>query len=235
LVGRPNAGKSSLLNALAAGTGALVSDQPGTTRDYLTAELNLDGLRCTLVDTAGVEPIPSDAEGAQDPAAGPRRAAERLSSRQTELAHVEILCLDSTRAANPWERARLAARSAQRLLVATKIDLGRPVDLPPGAIETSSVTGEGIDTLRVRLREAVLTAAAADSEMVAGTAVRCRESLRLAAECLDRARRLVQDALGEELVAAELRVALDELGKVVGAVYTDDVLERIFSRFCIGK
>ncbi len=71
--------------------------------------------------------------------------------------------------------------------------------------------------------------------MVAGTAVRCRESLRLAAESLHRARQVLANGGGEELVAAELRVALDDLGQVVGAVYTEDVLERVFSRFCVGK
>ena len=71
--------------------------------------------------------------------------------------------------------------------------------------------------------------------MVVGTAVRCGESLRLAAASLDRAREAVAAGLGEELIAAEVRVALNELGKVAGAVYSDDVLDRIFSRFCIGK
>jgi tRNA modification GTPase len=71
--------------------------------------------------------------------------------------------------------------------------------------------------------------------VVTDTAIRCRESLRLASESIGRARELVAERLGEELVAHELRVALDELGKIVGAVYTEDVLDRIFSRFCIGK
>jgi tRNA modification GTPase len=102
-------------------------------------------------------------------------------------------------------------------------------------VPTSSVTGEGIDTLRDELRRAVLSAGACGGEVVAGTAVRCRESLRLAAASLRRARQIARRGTGEELLAAEVRVALSELGKVVGAVYTDDVLERIFSRFCIGK
>ncbi|MHC4176793.1 MAG: tRNA modification GTPase, partial [Planctomycetota bacterium] len=80
-----------------------------------------------------------------------------------------------------------------------------------------------------------LTAGACGAKAVAGTAVRCRESLRLAGESLERARRIVRGGNDEELVAAEVRVALDELGQVVGTVYTDDVLDRIFSRFCIGK
>jgi tRNA modification GTPase len=105
----------------------------------------------------------------------------------------------------------------------------------PRSIATSSLTGEGIDALRAGLRDAVLTLGASGGDMVPSTAVRCGESLRLAADSLDRARKLVDRRMGEELVAAEIRVALDELGKVVGAVYTDDVLDRVFSRFCIGK
>ncbi len=84
------------------------------------------------------------------------------------------------------------------------------------------------------MREKALAAGGGRGEVVAGTAARCGESLRLAGECLGRARR-VASAGQEELAAAEMRVALEELGKVVGAVYTDDVLDRIFSRFCVGK
>ena len=85
------------------------------------------------------------------------------------------------------------------------------------------------------LRRAALAATGSGLGAVAGTAIRCRESLRLAAECLGRAQGLVQQRSGDELGATEVRVALEELGKVVGAVYTDDLLDRVFSRFCIGK
>ena len=245
LVGWPNTGKSSLFNALAGHVGALVSHHPGTTRDYLTHEMELDGAKCLLVDTAGVEPVP----------AGPdldlRQAAQAASRRQSRAAHLHVLCIDSTRPLNRWEREQLAADAAGRLPVLTKIDLGqkgdrsnlceapsgpfRQIGPVPFLIATSSLTGEGIDILRDRLRDAILTAGACGGGVVAGTAVRCGESLRLAAGSLARARRIVHGNLGEELVAAEIRVALEELGRVVGAVYTDDILDRIFSRFCIGK
>jgi len=272
LVGWPNTGKSSLFNALAGHVGALVSHHPGTTRDYLTHELELDGARCLLIDTAGVEPVPAGAD------LDLRHAAQAASRRQSRAAHLNVLCIDSTRPLNRWEREQLAADAAGRLVVLTKIDLvqkgdrsnsperpaGRlepiPKPLTPGPsprkrgegrtfwnrhltqigpvpflVATSSLTGEGIGVLRERLRDAVLTAGASGGGVVAGTAVRCGESLRLAADSLSRARRLVHDNLGEELVAAEIRVALEELGKVVGAVYTDEILDRVFSRFCIGK
>jgi len=229
LVGWPNTGKSSLFNALARKTGALVTDHPGTTRDYLTSELDLDGAKCLLVDTAGIEPEPSG------PDADLREAVQAASSRQSRAAHLRILCVDSSRPLNPWEREQLAADAANRLLVLTKVDLGRETDFTGRAIATSSLTGEGIDALRDRLRDAAVAALASGGDVVASTAVRCGESVRLAAASLGRARQIVDRDAGEELVAAEVRLALDELGKVVGAVYTDDILDRIFSRFCIGK
>ena len=254
IVGWPNTGKSSLFNALAGRTGALVSEHPGTTRDYLTAELDLDGAKCVLVDTAGIEPSPGGAD------VDLRRAARAVAREQSRTADLRVFCLDSTRPLNPWERGQLAVDAAGRLVVLTKIDLeeekrdrsnflGQPAINPRSgpasaeirpvpffrAIATSSLTGEGIDALRGRLREAVLALGASGGDVVPSTAVRCGESLRLASESLQRARATLRDDLGEELVAAEVRIALEKLGKVVGAVYTEDILDRVFSRFCIGK
>ncbi len=233
LVGWPNTGKSSLFNALSGRIGALVSDHPGTTRDYLTTELDLGVVECLLVDTAGVEPDPWQPDPAR-PADELRQAVQAASAGQTRTAQVRVLCLDSSRPLNGWEHDRLASEPAGRMVALTKADLPPRTDFSGRAIATSSLTGEGIDVLRSRLRDAILAAQAPEGDVVAGTAVRCRESLRLAAESIGRARRLAR-ADGEELVAAEIRVALAELGQVVGAVYTDDVLDRIFSRFCIGK
>jgi tRNA modification GTPase len=97
------------------------------------------------------------------------------------------------------------------------------------------VTGLGIDKLKEAIRGAAVRVVGPQTDVVVGTAVRCGESLRLTAQSLRRASDAVQANLGEELVATEIRVALTELGKVAGTVYTEDVLDRIFSRFCIGK
>ena len=233
LLGQPNTGKSSLFNALARKAGALVSKHPGTTRDYLTATLDLDGVKLQLIDTAGVRPKPPDKDSAH---AELEQAAQSKTLDQSRRADVEVLCLDATRAPNDWEQAQLAhAPRGQRVIVTTKVDMASSEHLAEIGLATSSVTDEGIDALREALRDAVLTAGAGGSHVVAGTAIRCRESLRLAAECLDRAGRIVESEAGEELVAAEIRVGLEEIGKVAGAVYTEDLLDRIFSRFCIGK
>jgi tRNA modification GTPase len=249
LVGPPNAGKSSLFNALAGRQGAIVSDIAGTTRDYLTAELDLDGVKCELIDTAGIEDVPM-----HDGTDAVKAAAQQMSQDQFRTAHVRIECAEATGAGVPalagdCEQHQIN-QELQRIFVLTKCDrpyagLSSLTDAErqdaecqagkPDVLRTSAVTGEGIRELKSAIRAAVLRASMPQSEVVAGTAVRCGESLRLAAASLERARAAVSDGLGEELIATEVRVALHELGKVAGAIYTEDVLDRIFSRFCIGK
>ncbi len=224
LVGAPNAGKSSLFNVLAGDASALVSDSPGTTRDYLTARVELAGLDCELIDTAGAEPAKVEHSLAA--------AAQAMTRQQHQQAQVRLLCLDASRPLTAWEQDQLAAPESQ-LVVLTKTDLPRRTDLLQRAVETSSRTGHGLDELRAAI--AAFAAAQEETGVVAGTAARCGESLRLAADTLATACALAEADSGEELVAAEIRFALEQLGKVVGAVYTDDVLDRIFSRFCIGK
>src|SRR5262249_37999861 len=102
-----------------------------------------------------------------------------------------------------------------------------------GIVWTSSVTGQGLDQLRATV--AAKLSARLNGEVVPATALRCRDSLSRAKTAIDRARHAAAASAGEEFIAAELWLALDELGQVVGAVYTDDMLDRLFSRFCIGK
>jgi tRNA modification GTPase len=228
LVGRPNTGKSSLFNALAGDSAAIVSEQPGTTRDYLVAELDLDGVKCRLIDTAGTW-----GEGREEWGDEIAAAADSAAAAQRREAHLEVLCLDSTRPLDDRERRELAAADIEQIVVLTKCDVVRRTDLAQAALETSSFLGQGIAELRDQLRRRAL-AAKTGGEVVAGTAVRSADSLRLAGESLRRARH-VAAACQEELAAAEIRTALTELGKVVGAIYTEDVLDRVFSRFCVGK
>jgi len=216
LTGAPNAGKSSLFNAIAGKSAAIVAPLAGTTRDHVVCRVVLEGIAVELVDTAGEETALPETIAA---------AAQQL--RHDQAAHADLLvsCRD---ASQPGVSA-----SAAQVRVWTKCDLAPP-PADPSAIATSSRTGLGIAELRRRIAT-LLQTAPADGAVVAGTADRCRDSLRHATEALHRALAAAQSQLGEELVAAELRLALDELGRVVGAIYTDDVLDRVFSRFCIGK
>ncbi len=231
LRGWPNVGKSSLLNALVGRQVAIVSPHRGTTRDYVTRSVTFDGLPCSLIDTAGYETAHED---------GIAVAAQQVAAQQVGEAHLELLCLDATRPVNDWERVQLfLSPPVERLVVVTKSDLatseGFPVGAMPDFVRTSSRTGLGIELLRRSIATCLRGARSGGTLAVAATAVRCRQSLLSANECLERARLIAGSRGGDELVAAEMREALEELGRVVGAVYTDDILDRIFSRFCIGK
>jgi tRNA modification GTPase len=246
LIGRPNAGKSSLFNSLIKKSGALVSSLPGTTRDYLSAELDLDGLKCQLIDTAGIENNLSSPLGRGEGSEGIESAAQSAAHGQHRQATVRVLCLDAASKPNDWEQEQIENGDSSSIVIAlTKIDVRgadcqsaanrRQVGNLSHAIATSSITGEGIDLLREELQRKIFTLDSAQAEVVTGTAARCRESLTGAKESLQHARALLQQQAGEEFIAGEIRLALEELGRVVGTVYTDDVLDRIFSRFCVGK
>lgn len=230
LVGWPNVGKSSLFNALSDGQ-ALVSDIPGTTRDYLSAEVDLGGdVRCLLVDTAGHEVVA--------PADVVPQEAQKLSHEQALHCDVELLCLDCSRELNAWERGRLAEPAATTRIIAwTKSDLCPAgsfarLSSPAPIVSTTTKHETGLSHLRAVLRS-TLAERVQDAGSV--TAERCAGSLRAAAAGVAAAQDLCAAGGDEELIAVELRLALDQLGQVVGAVYTDDILDRVFSRFCIGK
>jgi tRNA modification GTPase len=227
LVGAPNVGKSSLLNALAGHDAAIVSTIAGTTRDFVTRRVTIGNREYLMTDTAGI---------LQDAAPGElARAAQDATHNQAEQADLTLRCLDASRPLPQWEQEELNQDRLDRLLVWTKCDLPHAIHQQcPPEIRTSSRTGLGIAELKLAIAR-ILDSTDSESGIVAQTADRCRESLRLASEALERARSAVCLNAGEELVAAEVRLALDQLGHVVGAIYTEDILDRVFSRFCIGK
>ncbi|MEZ6086513.1 MAG: tRNA modification GTPase [Pirellulaceae bacterium] len=256
LRGEPNAGKSSLINRLVDREISIVSHQAGTTRDCVEQAVEIDGIVLQLIDTAGVEPIPcvvrkdalalaeanhltSDHATLNDDAIS--HHAQQLANRAAEEAELLLICVDvSTGALEPWQiEFQNAVPSKLRTVrfVATKADLCER--LPPWVqddwIVTSSVRGTGIDDLKAEIVRALQSFDRVESSTVSATAIRCRETLVAAVASLRQAVAIVESNLGEELVAAELRHALDAIGQVTGAVYTDDILDRIFSEFCIGK
>ena len=222
LTGPPNAGKSRLFNALLGQSRALVSPRPGTTRDYLSALFDCDGLTVELVDTAGLEP----ASNAID---------DRAQALRADQAGRADLLLDCRSPDTGPLAANVPEPDRPRLIVRTKADLIAAANRSElDALPTSAETGAGLDDLRLAIAEA-LRARTVDGDLPASTGARCRESLELAGGSLQTASETVRDGGGDELVAIDLRQALDELGKVVGATVTDDILDRVFSRFCIGK
>ncbi len=220
LAGRPNAGKSSLFNALAGDPAALVSPEPGTTRDYLTRRLTLDGVTVELVDTAGRQPAGDTLD----------EQAQALGRTQAEQADLVLLCVEAGKMPEEEERALLTRPGPPSTVhVTTKCDLAAP---PPDALATSAVTGAGLATLKVLLAE---RARARRPSALAPSVSRCRHHVEACLERLRQAHHAVVFQEPPELLALALREALDELGALVGAVWTDDLLDRVFSRFCIGK
>src|SRR6266852_7136440 len=217
LAGRPNAGKSSLFNALT-GASALVSPEPGTTRDYLIRRILMEGILIDLIDTAGWQEQRSLIED----------QAQSLGGQQIERADLVLLCLEAGLEIREDER-RLLARSESPTVcaIATKGDLASaPADL----LATSAKTGVGLDPLRMVL---VKYARQRTGSSLTPSLSRCRHHVQASLDHLRRAHSIVLFQEPSEILALELRGALDELGTLVGAVYTDDLLDRIFSRFCI--
>ena len=242
LLGHPNAGKSSLFNRLT-GAQALESPQPGTTRDYLSAPLVLDGLQCELIDTAGIDFASGEIinQANERTTRGIDSAARATTTTQRKMASLTVLCLDVTEHLS-CEAINIVKsfRQSGGLVVLTKCDridenAEKPAWLKYTDVCTSSLTGTGLDMLREMLGARFTDGSAAGNMAVASTAVRCQESLQSVVESLDQALKILDPGPHHELVAAEIRTAIDFLGQMVGDVYTEDMLERIFSRFCIGK
>jgi tRNA modification GTPase len=217
LVGKPNAGKSSLFNALAGRPAALVSDQPGTTRDFLRVNLHLDQFVVELIDTAGLRATNSPLE----------ETAQSLGLDQARQGDLVLWCQESGQLTEKDFHPLLQPFDILRL--ATKCDLGQA---SPGFLATSAVTGAGLD----HLREELLARAQARKHLaLAPSLSRCRHHVDACLQRLRSAHSCVLNLDPPEILALELHAALEELGAMVGAIYTDDLLDRIFSRFCIGK
>jgi tRNA modification GTPase len=210
ILGRPNVGKSTVINAMVRRDLAIVSEIPGTTRDMIEVHLDIGGLPVTLIDTAGLREAADEIEKI-----GVDRTLARIES--ADLA----LWLSDSGEAPPHE-------DIETIRVATKTDL-RPA--PAGAIGICALSGEGLDMLAAAI-EARARARLGDG----AEALIVRERHRLA---LEKAAESVEAVMGRaaplELQAEELRRAADALGRIVGAVDVEDVLDAVFSRFCIGK
>ncbi|MGX9721704.1 tRNA uridine-5-carboxymethylaminomethyl(34) synthesis GTPase MnmE [Stenotrophomonas acidaminiphila] len=227
LIGPPNAGKSSLLNALAGSERAIVTDIAGTTRDTLRETIRIDGLELELVDTAGLR------EGGD----AIEREGMRRARAEMQRADLAIVVLD----ARDPEAGRqaigdAAAQAARRLWIFNKCDLlpQWPQRLDDDAIAISAASGQGLEQLHARLRALAADGAGEGQQGEFSARLRHVQAIARAAAHLDDAdAQLRHDQL--ELAAEELRLAHDALGEITGRMTADDLLGRIFSSFCIGK
>ncbi len=237
IVGRPNVGKSSLLNALLRTDRAIVSPIPGTTRDVVEETLNIRGVPVRLLDTAGL----------RDTADVVEQEGVRRSRAAMEQADLLLVLLDGSVPLTPEERRLvLPDREKKFVLVINKTDL--PRELAPGDLQDleravaadatvwiSAKTRVGLDDLRDAIRNVTLGLEFEPGETAVVTALRHRTALVKAIEALQRSSESIKGMLSAEFVAVDLRGALDALGDITGATTTDDVLDCVFSQFCIGK
>lgn len=228
IAGPPNAGKSSLLNALVGHDAAIVTAIPGTTRDVLREYIQLDGLPLHVVDTAGLREVTDVVE-----AEGIRRARGEIAAAD------RVLWVYDDRAgfaAGQLAQAGLAA-DVPVTLVRNKIDLtGTPAGLTAGdppTLALSAATGAGLDALRAHLKACAGYQGTGEGEFIARR--RHLDALERVAVALAQARAAVEGRRGAELVAEDLRQAQDALGEITGAFTPEDLLGQIFATFCIGK
>lgn len=235
IAGRPNAGKSSLLNALAGREAAIVTEIAGTTRDILREHIHIDGMPLHVVDTAGLRETTDQVE---------RIGVERALKAIGEADRI-LLVVDGSapEAADPFalwpEFLDIRPEPAKVVLIRNKADVtGQPIALETDSdghatLSLSAQTGDGLELLREHLKQCMGFEQTAESTFSARR--RHLEALRQAAAFLDHGREQLTSAGAGELLAEDLRMAQQSLGEITGSFSTDDLLGRIFSSFCIGK
>jgi len=231
IIGRPNAGKSSLLNALSGQDSAIVTAIPGTTRDVLREQIDLDGIPVHVADTAGIRETSDLIE-----AEGVRRARQALESADIVLLIKDV----SNNADSEQDLSAELPPGVTKIVVGNKIDL-----LPEGGLQKfqdkddtqqvwiSTITGQGMDDLRSRIRDAV----GATDQVEGSFSARQRhiDALKRAGGHMTAGSLAMETSQAGELLAEELRLAQQALGEITGELLPDDLLGEIFSSFCIGK
>ena len=235
IVGRPNVGKSSLLNCLLRQDRAIVSPVPGTTRDLLEEYLNIKGVPLRIVDTAGLRTTEDPVE------------QEGLKRAQTAISRADLLLVVIEAPAGLMEEeSRLIAKheSDKRIvLVINKVDLApeagealrEKMDGKIPAISFSATRGQGLDLLREAIRSLALSSGRAPRNDIIITEVRHKAALCATEEHLAEVLKAVKEGMPEEMIAVDLHGALDQLGEIIGVTTCEEILDRIFSTFCIGK
>lgn len=237
LVGAPNVGKSSLLNALLHTDRAIVTDIPGTTRDILEESLDIRGLAVRLVDTAGIHDTSDQIE-----LEGIKRTEAALST-----ADLVVIVIDGSSSLSEGEREFLAKLNGNNTIIAfnkadlpgktTPFDVMRMFDASPAwpMVRVSAKTGLGVDELCDGIRRLLLRPDFEPGESVVVTRVRHWSALKRARGALADSQAAIANGESPECIAIELRTAGEALGEITGAITTEEILDQIFSEFCIGK
>jgi len=228
IVGRPNAGKSSLLNQLLGHDRAIVSAIPGTTRDTIEETANIRGLPVVFVDTAGLRESGDEIE-----IEGIRRSRATLAKAELIL-HV----LDNSESITPADETYLAEFSGKkRILVRNKIDLLKKLSLPDDlkTVDVCCLSGKGIENLKEAIKELVWAGEIRAEMLQVMINSRHQDALKRARTSTAETIKALRENLTLELAAMDLRIAVNAVGEIVGKTTNEDLLDSIFSQFCIGK
>ena len=227
IVGRPNVGKSSLFNRLVERERAIVTATPGTTRDLVSETVALGGIPVRLVDTAGIRASADEAESM-----GIRKSREALAD-----ADVVLVVVDASQPSQPEDLELLdEVRERRAIVVENKIDLAADGRRPTAAaVPTSAVTGEGIPELRAAILRHIHGDEGAPAETGFLTNLRQQRLVQDSLAALNAARAAVEAQVPHEMLLIDLYTGLRPLDEITGATTADDILNRIFSTFCIGK
>lgn len=228
IIGRPNVGKSSLLNQLLGHDRAIVSPTPGTTRDTIEETANIRGIPVVFIDTAGLRESADTIE-----MEGVRRSRQTLDTAELIL-HV----FDVSEPSTPGDAALLEEfATRQRLLVRNKIDLPIRMALPAGleVVDVSSLNGVGVESLKEAIFNKVWHGGVQAQMWEAMINARHGEALSRARSATARTVAALRGGLSLDLAAADLRIGVNAIGEIVGQTATEDLLDMIFSQFCIGK
>ncbi len=234
IAGRPNAGKSSLLNALSGKESAIVTDIAGTTRDVLREHIHLDGMPLHVIDTAGLRDASDEVERI-----GIQRAWDEIKQADRVLFMLDGTTTDATLPEEIWPEfvdklpANIGITVIRNKADQTHEPLGFDETSNPPLIRLSAKTGEGLDALRAHLKECMGFTGATEGGFMARR--RHLDALATAKEHLENGKVQLEEYMAGEMLAEELRLAQQALNTITGEFSSDDLLGRIFSSFCIGK
>ena len=228
LIGAPNAGKSSLMNALLGTSRAIVTDIPGTTRDLLDAEMCIGGLHFQLTDTAGIRNTEEIVE----------KEGIKRSKAALEEADLVLLLVDVSKPLSEEEETLIrSAPKEKTLLIWNKIDLTHTLSDPENLpyVSLSAKTGWGIDTLKATIEEMIWKGDIPEKNEIILTNVRHKESIAEAVVNLSALITGLQTDISPEFLSADMRSCLKNLGSIIGMDISEEILSSIFSKFCVGK